>query len=81
MSWLKHLPVGKPLLYVNGMFILETLKAFNGNRSQASRALDISPKTLRRRLATLIHYYPEYEIPPPLLGYEHYNKLRKSIAP
>jgi len=42
--------VGRPMAEVERLFILETLKATDGNREEAARMLDIGERTLYRRL-------------------------------
>ncbi len=81
MEWLKHLPIGKTLMYFEGHFMLATLKAHNGNRTQAAKALGLSAKTLRRKLEAFVIQYPDNEIPLPLLGIENHHRLKKSITP
>jgi len=49
-DWVNHLPVGRPLRDLETHFILETLKAHQGNRTHAARTLGISLRTLRNKI-------------------------------
>ena len=49
-DWIKNLPVGEALRTVETHFILETIKAHQGNRTYAARTLGISLRTLRNKI-------------------------------
>ncbi|MCY4443470.1 MAG: sigma 54-interacting transcriptional regulator [Proteobacteria bacterium] len=49
-DWIKNLPVGQALRTVETHFILETIKAHQGNRTYAARTLGISLRTLRNKI-------------------------------
>lgn len=49
-DWIKSLPVGEALRTVETHFILETIKAHQGNRTYAARTLGISLRTLRNKI-------------------------------
>ena len=49
-NWIKNLPVGQALRTVETHFILETIKAHQGNRTYAARTLGISLRTLRNKI-------------------------------
>jgi two-component system, response regulator FlrC len=49
-KWIAALPIGKSLAEVETQFILETLKFHEGNRTHASRTLEISLRTLRNKI-------------------------------
>jgi transcriptional regulator with PAS, ATPase and Fis domain len=49
-DWKSYLPVGEPLFVVERHFILETLKAHKGNKTQAAKKLRISIRTLRSKI-------------------------------
>ncbi|MCY4380425.1 MAG: sigma 54-interacting transcriptional regulator [Proteobacteria bacterium] len=49
-NWIKNLPIGEALRTVETQFILETIKAHQGNRTYAARTLGISLRTLRNKI-------------------------------
>ena len=49
-DWIQTLPVGEALRTVETHFILETIKAHQGNRTYAARTLGISLRTLRNKI-------------------------------
>ena len=76
MEWIKHLPIGQAFSLLEGVFLLETLKACGGNRTHAAKFLKITTKTLRRRLDAFIIQYPAYSIPPSLLQVRKPTKMK-----
>lgn len=49
-EWISALPIGQALALVETHFILETLKAHQGNRTHAAKTLGISLRTLRNKI-------------------------------
>jgi len=68
-EWISALPIGQALALVETHFILETLKAHQGNRTHAAKTLGISLRTLRNKINEFTS--EGYEVTEPQTGRSH----------
>jgi len=54
--------IGKTMKEIEAWSIEQTLKMSSGNREEAARILDISPRTIFRKIKEYREEFPQYEL-------------------